>query len=189
MFFLKLEFFSATIARDTNTYHSQIPLHYQSKTRSSHEELFFLLVICCTVISFSADKSYAQKIVLNAAEVSQLFVNKTMNVVGDKTDKRTGDNWKYKAYTSEMGGLLVIFESGARQNRTWSVQDDGAFCIGRDMGRRTGGSTCGYIVPEGNGVYKMYKAKHVWERDGRVVGGKQIKLLVTFSNLQEGNKL
>ncbi len=153
------------------------------------KNFFFILVICCAVLSFSADKSCAQKKVLNAAEVSQLFVDKTMYVVGEERDKKTGDNWKYKAYTSEMGGLLVIFESGARQNRTWSVQDDGAFCIGRDMGRLTGGATCGYIVPEGNGVYKMYKAKHVWEKNGRVIGGQQIKLLVTFSNMTKGNNL
>jgi hypothetical protein len=153
------------------------------------KNFFFILVICCSIISFSADSSNAQKKVLNASEVSRLFVDKTMNVVGENIDKKSGKPWKYRAYTSEMGGLLVIFESGARQNRTWSVRDDGSFCIGRDMGRRTGGATCGYIVPEGNGVYKMYKAKHVWERDGRVVGGKQIKLLVTFSNLKQGNSL
>ncbi len=153
------------------------------------KNLFFILIICCSFISFPADKSYAQKKVLNAAEVSRLFVDKTMNVLGENVDKKTGEQWKYKAYASEMGGLLVIFESGARQTRSWSVSDDGAFCIGTVMGRSTGGATCGYIVPQGNGVYKMYKARHVYEKDGRVVGAKQTKLLVTFSNFKKGNSL
>lgn len=153
------------------------------------KNFLFILILCCSIISFSAGRIYAQKRVLNASEVSELFVDKTMNVVGEDTDKRTGEHWKYRAYTSPMGGLLVVFESGARQTRTWSVRDDGAFCIGKVMGRRTGGATCGYIVPQANGVYRMYKAKHVYEKDGRVVGGKQIKLLVTFSNLKKGNNL
>lgn len=153
------------------------------------KHFFFILVICCAIISFHSDNVYAQKKVLNASEVSQLFVNKSMNIVGMEKDKNTGKPRTAKAYASEMGGLLVVWDSGGRQTRSWSVSDDGAFCIGKAMGRRTGGMSCGYVVPEGNGVYKMYKAKHVYTKDGRVVGGKQVKLMMTFSNLQKGNTL
>ncbi len=168
------------------------------------KNFFFILVICCSILTVAADKSFSsdkaytqkgiaktfsQKKVLNAAEVSQLFVDKTMNVLSEKTDKDTGKHVTYKAYVSEMGALPVVFESGARETRTWSVKDDGALCIRRTMKRHTGGVICGYIVPEGNGVYKMYEAKHVYEKSGRVVGGKHIKQLLTFSSFKKGNTL
>lgn len=85
--------------------------------------------------------------------------------------------------------MPVVFESGARETRTWSIKADGALRIRKSMGRHRRSAICGYIVPEGNGVYKMYKVKHVYEKNGRVVGGKHIKQLLTFSNLRKGNQL
>ncbi|MBL4901890.1 MAG: hypothetical protein JKY62_04505 [Desulfocapsa sp.] len=166
--------------------------------------LFFILVICSTVLavtaakSFSSDKAYTQKgiartfsqnKVLNASEVAELFADKTMNVISEKTAKDTGTHVQYKAYFSDMGLILVVFGSGARETRMWSVKEDGALCIKRNMGRHTGGVTCGYIVPTGNGEYKMYKAKRVSTKKNRVIGGKQIRQLSTFSNFKKGNTL
>lgn len=168
------------------------------------KNFFFILVICFSILTVTADKSFSsdkaymqkgiartfsQKRVLNASEVSQLFVGKTMNVLSEKTNKKTRKHLKYKAYVSELGALPVVFESGARESRIWSVKADGALCIKRSIGRHRGGVICGYIVPEGNGVYKMYKAKHVYEKNGRVVGGRHIKQLLTFSNFKNGNTL
>lgn len=168
------------------------------------KNLFFILLICCSILtvaigeSFSSDKAYTQKgiartfsekKVLSASEVSQLVVGKTMAVLSEKTDKNTGKHEKYKGYVSEMGGFLVAFENGARETRTWSVKADGALCIMRSLGRHSRSTTCGYIVSEGGGVYKMYEAKHVYEKKGRVVGGEHIKQLLTFSNLKNGNTL
>ncbi len=168
------------------------------------KNLLFIMGVCGLVLavaadkSFSSDKSYTQKGiaktfsqqgVLNASEVSQLLIGKTMNVLSEKTDKDTGKHMKYKAYVSELGAWLVVFESGARETRTWSVKDDGALCTKRTMGRHTNLVNCGYIVPKGNGVYKMYEVKHVYKKNGRVVGGKHVKQLVTFFNFKKGNRL
>ena len=165
---------------------------------------FFILVISCFIFtvavdkSFSSDKAYtqkgiaktfSQKRVLTASEVSTLFIDRTMNVLSEKTDKKTREHLKFKAYVSEMGAMPVVFESGARETRTWSIKADGAFCLRKTKGRHTGSVICGYIVPDGDGVYKMYKAKHVYEKNGRVVGGRHIEQLLTFSNLNKGNTL
>ncbi len=169
------------------------------------KNFFFILVICCSILTVTAEKSFSshkaytqkgiartfsQKKILNAAEVSRLFNDKTVNVLSEKTEKKTRKHVKYRAYFSEMGTLLVVFENGAREPRTWSVKADGALCLRRIKRIHGGGGLfCGYVVPEGKGIYKMYKAKHVNVKDGRVIGGRHIKQLVTFSNFKKGNTL
>lgn len=151
------------------------------------KNLICTFITCCLILSVCVATGYAQKRALDASEVSQLFLGNSVDIVGENIDKRTGEPWKYRAYASDLGVLLVVFESGARQTRSWSVSEDGAFCFGKPLERHKGGTTCGYIVPQEGGVYKMYKAKHLYHKDGKVVGGKQVKLLVTFSNFQKGN--
>jgi len=168
------------------------------------KKFFFILLISCSIFtvaaekSFSSDKAYTQKgvastfsrkTILNATEVSRLFNDRTVTVLSEKTEKNTGKHLKYKAYFSGMGALLVVFENGAREPRTWSVKADGALCLRRTQRTHRGGVSCGYIVSEGNGVYKMYKVKHVKIKGGRVVGGRNIKQLLTFSKFKKGRTI
>ena len=152
---------------------------------------FFILLVCCAGFIFSIDSGYAEKKALNASEVAQLFSNTTFDVVSENKDKETGELRTSRVYASEMGGLRVVFASGAMENRTWSVTDKGALCISRRLGSRRGGrgNLCGYLVTEDGATFWLYKAKFVDHKDGRAVKAKSTKLLMTFSNFQQGSAL
>ncbi len=151
----------------------------------------FILLVCCAGFIFTVNNGYAETKALNAAEVAQLFSNTTFNVVSENKDKETGELRTSRVYAHEMGALRVVFDSGAIENRSWSVNDKGALCISRKQGSRRGarGDLCGYLVTEDSATFGMYKAKFVDHKDGRAVKAKSKKLLMTFSNFQQGNTL
>jgi hypothetical protein len=161
------------------------------KKENQMRKYFFILLVCCAGFIFSVDSGYAEKKALNAAEVAQLFSNTTFNVVSENKDKETKELKTSRVYSSEMGGLRVVFDSGAIENRSWSVTDEGALCLSRRQGSRRGGrgDLCGYLVTEDNATYWLYKAKFVDHVDGRAVKAKSKKLLMTFSNFKQGNAL
>ena len=167
------------------------------------KNFFLILVACCSLITFSADNSFSahtnptkkeltrtfvQKGVLSNSEVVQLFSDNTVDVLSEKTDRKTGKHIQYQAYVSKTGDYKIVFKSGVKQTRQWAVKNDGALCITRVIGTERSG-LCGYIIPEGNGTYKMYKARHKYIKNGQIVGARQIKVLATFSNFEKGNTL
>jgi len=167
------------------------------------KNLLLILVACCSLITFLSDngfsahtnttkkelaKTFLQKGVMSNSEVVQLFLDNTVTVLSEKMDKKTGKHIQYQAYVSKTGDYQIIFKNGVKQTRQWAVKDDGAFCITRVIGTERSG-LCGYIIPEGNGRYKMYKTRNKYIKNGQIVGARQIKVLATFSNFKKGDAL
>ena len=153
------------------------------------KNLFTILLLGCTVFALTANNAHAQKKFLNAAEVSSLFTDKTMKVRDENRGSKRKNPETYSAYSSEMGGMLAKFDNGSRKTWSWSVDDEGELCIRRTARRHSSGLTCGFIYKENNGVYKMYNAKHAYKQNGKMVEGKHIELIATFSSFKKGNVL
>jgi hypothetical protein len=135
--------------------------------------LFFLTFMTITTLHTAA---MARGKDLTPAELNSLFSDKTFSV---ENLRETGKEAS-KVYATDMGGLRIIAASGASSTRAWSVRENGTFCYSAPATNRKGGGTCGYIVHEGQGMYKMYKQKGK-DRKG--------KALFLFSNFQKGKQL
>lgn len=153
------------------------------------KKYFSMLLMFCSVLSFTLDSGYAAEVILQPSQVSKLFLDKTMTITSGRVEKKTGKHRVFKAYASDMGGLRVVYQGGATETRSWSVTEKGDLCISRSTMSRAAGATCGVLVSDGSGVYRMYPAKGLVVRGDRIAGTSQSKLLLTFSNFQQGNKL
>jgi len=136
----------------------------------------FLLFLTLMTIAALHTNALAKGKDLIPAELNSLFSDKTFSV----KDLRDPGKEASKVYATDMGGLRIIQASGASSTRAWSVRENGTFCYSAPATNRKGGGTCGYIVTEGQGAYKMYKQKGK-DRKG--------KALFLFSNFKQGNQL
>lgn len=138
-------------------------------------------------ISLGSQANGADKI-LSPAEITQLFTDKTMTAV--VMGRRGNDREKpFKVFTSAMGAVRTLSETGAVDSRSWSVTDKGQMCFSSSFSNRKGGGTCGYIVADGSGAYRMYDTKKLQERGGVVAGAKKNDLILVFSEFVAGNIL
>ncbi len=142
-----------------------------------------LLVLLCPI-------AIANKTVLNAAEVTAFFSDRTMSIKEIIPDKKTGETGELKAFFSNLGGVRAIYEDGSSDSYTWSVTKDGAFCAMKNRRWRDG--VCGFVVKD-NDTYSLYvnkrgnqKAKAV---EGRAVFDNRWKHFLTFSDIHEGEQL
>lgn len=147
-----------------------------------------VLALFIIVISAGNQASGADT-VLTAAEVNKLFSDKTMTIMSTRSKKKGGTEQPFKAHTSSMGSVRALSDEGASDSRQWSVSENGRFCFSRSFKRKHGGSTCGFIVTDGSGTYRLYKSKNVKVKSGQVVGAKKKDLLLIFSNFTSGNTL
>lgn len=116
---------------------------------------------------------------LQPAQLNKLLSNSTFNVTDFHAKKENKQYQSYMAYTSDMGGMRVLYKDGASDSRAWSVKSDGTLCISRASTSKRGAGYCGYLESDGSGTYKMYRAR----------GGKKGKLLFEFSNFRKGNQM
>jgi len=159
------------------------------------KKIFLLMLITFFCTCTFATISSAQNEALSAKEVTQLFRGKTFTVTVVKPDKKTGKKISpFNVHASQNGMINVAGEpeigTGADEERLWTVSEEGQFCYSRKLiasSRRMGG-TCGFIVPDGAGAYKMYSLsgskKRSKDTNRKIVGGKGSTHLFTFSNFK-----
>lgn len=133
--------------------------------------LILTLVLNSTVL--------AKEDTLQPAQLNKLFSDTTFRITDFLAKKENKKHQSYRAYASDVGGLRVLYNDGSSDSRTWSVKSQGTLCISRASTSKKGAGYCGFVVSDGSGTYKMYRAKT----------GKKGKLLFEFSNFKKGNQL
>jgi len=135
----------------------------------------------------------AKEIFLTAKQITKFLAGYTMQVTETKPDKDTGKEISYLAYFGEMGAVRTKHPSGAAGNYGWSLKDNGAVCFKNNERLRRRGASCGFMAYEGDGVINFYKSnpnpKRTYTKDGKVVGLKKGKHVITITNIRKGNLL
>lgn len=145
-------------------------------------------VMLCMFIVPSISSGTDEKL-LSSKQIRALFTEKTMTVTNVK-DSKKGDSKRVKLYTSQAGTAQTLLDEGETRTRIWHVTDDGRICFSRPITRRNQGSTCGQIVYDGQGVYRMYLTKDIKQnKNGRISGASKKDLLLEFSNFKKGSDL
>lgn len=134
-------------------------------------------------------QAFSQDTILSAAQVNKVLVDRTSKIKETKPDKKTGSAKTYKAYFGDMGGVRTIHSDGAAQTYNWTIRSDGSLCFKNNVRLRRRGATCGYLVSDGTGSYRFYKAKGVKKNGDKVVSLGKSKHILTISNIKKGNKL
>jgi hypothetical protein len=135
------------------------------------------------------NQAIADDIVLSAAQVTKLFTDRTMTVELVKQK----DEPPFRVYTASDGMVRNRHNDEDSDNRTWKTSENGRFCISRTFRRQrlanASGSTCGFIVTDGSGVFRLYESKKVTVESGQLVGVERNDLLLNFSSFSAGNTL
>ena len=127
--------------------------------------------------------------VMNSKQLEILFSDTTFNVT-DLDTKNQGADKGVRVYSTPNGMLRVNRqEDNSSQNRAWTISEGWRFCFSRNLMRRKGGSTCGIIVSEGGGQYKMYRAYANKVKPDQVPKVNRKKPLLLFSDFVRGNQL
>lgn len=126
--------------------------------------------------------------VLSPAEITQLFTDQTFTAVSFERKGKIQGN-PFKVFASGMGLIRSLSETGAVVSRSWSVTDKGQMCFSSSFTNRKGGGTCGFLVTDGSGTYRMYNSKKLEQRGGVIAGAKRNDLILEFSGFVAGNSL
>lgn len=144
---------------------------------------FCMMILTCNQVE-AADS------LPGADQLTTLFLGKTATITnGRPKGKRGGPDKPVKVYFSEMGVVEYLDDQGTSNYRTWSVSDDGLFCVSRNFKRRNQGVSCGTVVEGDNGEYRLYKSKDIKMKSGRVVGVDKKDRLLIFSAIVDGRQL
>jgi len=135
------------------------------------------------------NQAIAEDVVLSAAQVTKLFSDRTMTVEQVKHK----DEAPFRVYTASNGMVRSRHNDEDSDNRTWKTSENSRFCFSRSFRRQrstnASGSTCGFIVTDGGGVYRLYQSKKLKVENGQLVGVKKNDLLLNFSSFSAGNTL
>lgn len=161
---------------------------WEQSRRGLFMKNFILLIAAGIMIISVGSQAYGADKILTPAEVTSLFSDKTMTAVslGHKDKNREKP---FKVFTSGMGAVRTMSETGAVDSRSWSVTEKGQICFSSSFKNRKGGATCGYLVTDGGGTYRMYDSKKLQSRGGKVGGAKKKDLKLIFSQFVSGNSL
>lgn len=151
------------------------------------KHFILLCVTCIMTISLTGQANSADAI-LSPAEITQLFTDQTFTAVSyERKDRAQGK--PFKVFTSGMGLVRSLSETGAVVSRAWSVTDKGQVCFSSSFTNRKGGGTCGFLVTDGGGTYRIYNSKKLKERGGVIAGAKRNDLILELSGFVAGNSL
>ncbi len=135
-------------------------------------------------------QSLAMDSVLKAGEISSLLMDTTIKVTEAKKNKKTGKTLSYAAYFAADGTIRVQHPDGETEFFNWSVNKDDTLCVINNVRVWGSGPSCGYLVGDNQGIYKVYPMKNISsEKNKKYVSVKKAGHVLTFSNIQRGNHL
>ena len=142
-----------------------------------------LFLVWCT-------QSLAMDSVLKAGQISSLLMDTTIKVTEAKKDKKTGKTLSYSAYFADNGTIRIQHPDGESEFFNWSVKKDDTLCVINNVRVWGSGPSCGYLVRDNQGGYKVYPMKSISsEKNKKYVSVKKASHVLTFSNIQKGNHL
>lgn len=149
-----------------------------------------LFIVSSALVVFAMNLVNAADILPDPAQLTSLFQGKTVTITnGRPADKRGGPDQPVNVYFSEMGILEYLNDEGESNYRKWTVSENGLFCVSRNFKRKEQAMTCGTIVGDDSGEYRLYKSSDIKVKSGQVVGMKKKEMLLIFSNFVTGKKL
>ncbi len=135
-------------------------------------------------------QSLAIDSVLKAGEISTLLIDTTIKVTEAKKDKKTGKILSYAAYFADNGTIRIQHHGGETEFFNWSVKKDDTLCVINTARVWGSGPSCGYLVRDNQGGYKVYPMKSISsEKNKKYVSVKKGGHVLTFSNIKKGNQL
>lgn len=151
-----------------------------------HIALAFISLLAFLLLN---NHAIAKDVILSAAQVNKLFSDRTMTV--EQVKQKDGD--PFRVHTASDGMVRSRHNDEDSDNRTWKTSENGRFCFSRSFTRQrhqnAKGSTCGFMVSDYSGTYRLYQSKNIKVENGQLVGVKEIDLLLIFSSFSAGNTL
>ena len=157
--------------------------------------VFFILVLMNSYTVFARES-----VVLSGEEVVQFLSDRTMTVSEEEPDRDTGKQHSFKAFFSKLGGIRALGSDGEAFTLGWEIGENGALCV-RNYARYRG-ELCGFVVIYKDVGFTVKKHKDTYSfyindrgnttaytENGKVVFDPEWHHYMTFSDIQEGEKL
>ena len=157
--------------------------------------IFFILVLMNghTVLA-------RESVVLSGREVAEFLSDRTMIVSEEESDQQTGMKHSFKAFFSKLGGIRALGSDGEAFTLGWKIGENGALCVSNYSRYR--GELCGFVVVDKDVGFTVKKHENIYTfyinhrgnttaytENGKVVFDPAWRHYMTFSDIQEGEKL